>query len=316
MTMSSDALSSLKRKSMNERPEAVASSNNNEESTSKARRVSTDTSDTFDTSVPSVVSTTGTTTSLLAAANVTSSTSAAPESSRMEIIGALIQDLAHSDNARVNEALDVFSLEFMKDKKKRESLVTAGGCLALVHLTRNCLDKAIAMIPSCDQVTELWELTELATLYKTLNVIIILTFQHDESRVAIAAIGGVEAIVKAMNTFPKCHALQERACGALRNLACCGLGKKKVAEKGGIEVLLAAINNHLGSAILCQKGCWALYNIVNGSKQNTELLISFGGGAAVAKVRTKWPDNDDVQYQVRKLTRLIALEMKAWADDE
>jgi hypothetical protein len=323
MTMSSKALGALKRKSMEQEPPddvASSSNNNNEESKSKARRVSTDSSDS---SVPSVVSTTSTTASLSAVAvavanDVTSSTIVAPKS-RMEIIGALIQDLAHSDNARVNVALDVLNMEFMKDKKKRESFVTAGGCLALVNLTRNCLDKAIDIIPSCDQVTELWELTELAelaTLHKTLNVIIILTFQHDESRVGIAAIGGVEAVVEAMNTFPKCHALQERACGALRNLACCGIGKKKVAEKGGIEVLLAAVNNHLGSAILCQKGCWALYNIVNGSKQNTELLINFGGGAAVAKVRSKWPDNDDVLFHVRRLTNLIASEMKAWADEE
>jgi hypothetical protein len=318
--MSSLALSALKRKSMEE-PEKVASSNS-EEIKSKARRVSTDTT------VPSIVSTTSTIashqtpgeSSVLALANTTSasSTIAAPNS-LMEIIGALIQDLAHSDNARVNVALDVLNLDFMRDKKKRESLITAGGCLALVHLTKNCLDKAIDIIPACDQVTELWELNELAelaTLHKTLNVIIILTFQHDESRVGIAAIGGVEAVVKAMNTFPKCHALQERACGALRNLACCGIGKKKVAEKGGIAVLLAAVNNHLGSAMLCQKGCWALYNIVNGSKQNTELLISFGGGATVAKVRTKWPDNDDVLFHVRRLASLIASEMKAWVDEE
>jgi hypothetical protein len=41
-----------------------------------------------------------------------------------------------------------------------------------------------------------------------------------------------------------------------------------------------------------------------------------GGTAAVAKVRTKWPDNDKVQEQVRKLAASIAEEVMAWADAE
>jgi hypothetical protein len=66
----------------------------------------------------------------------------------------------------------------MKDKNNRESFVTAGGCLALVHLTNNCFDKAT---PACDQVAELNELDELTTLYKTLCDIIYFTYQHEES---------------------------------------------------------------------------------------------------------------------------------------
>jgi hypothetical protein len=316
MTISYNALSALKRKEMQDLEDVVSSNNsNNEPSKSKARRVSTNGNN-------SVVSTTRTSIPSDQATgrveNAASFTIAALKS-HMEIIGTLIQDLAHSDRATVNSALDVLNLDFMQDKTKRESLVTAGGCLALVYLMKNCLDKAIDRIPTCDQVTELWELSELAeltTLHKTLNVIIILTFQHDESRVGISAIGGVEQVVKIMQTFPKCQALQERACGALRNLACCSIGKRKVVETGGMEVLLAAVSKHLGSAILCQKGCWALYNIVNGSKENTGLLITLGGGATVAQVRTKWPYDEDVQYHVRRLASLIASEMKAWANDE
>jgi hypothetical protein len=40
------------------------------------------------------------------------------------------------------------------------------------------------------------------------------------------------------------------------------------------------------------------------------------GGVAVAKIRTKWPNNEDVQTWVRKLANLIGVEMKAWADEE
>jgi hypothetical protein len=116
-----------------------------------------------------------------------------------------------------------------------------------------------------------------------------------------------------MKTFPKCQALQKRACAALRNLACDNaIGKAKAVESGGIEVLLAAVNNHLDSVFVCKHACWAMFNIVKGSKENTELLITSGGGAAVAKVRTKWPDDDKVQTQVQRLVNIFAAGWKAW----
>jgi hypothetical protein len=52
------------------------------------------------------------------------------------------------------------------------------------------------------------------------------------------------------------------------------------------------------------------------SKENTELLISLGGATTVAKVRTNWPDNNDVQAQVRMLANLIVAVMKTWADEK
>jgi hypothetical protein len=104
---------------------------------------------------------------------------------------------------------------------------------------------SVAVIPTCDQVTELNELAELTTLHKTLNVIIYVTYHHNESEVAIAAIGGVEAVVKTMKTFPKCQDLLEGTCGALRNLASCSIGKANAIECGGIEVFIAAVKNHL-----------------------------------------------------------------------
>jgi hypothetical protein len=162
------------------------------------------------------------------------------------------------------------------------------------------------------------ESAELTTLqYKTLTVIIRLTFQHGESKVGIAAnVGGVEAVLKVKKTCPKCQALQEGACDALRNLACCSIGQAKAIESGGIEVLVAAVATHLGSANLCLSACSALVNTVRGSKENTELLIDLGGGAAVAKVRKGWPDDDVVQTQVQRLAKLLAAEMNSWGDEE
>jgi hypothetical protein len=307
-TMSSDATSDRKRKPTAAAPEAVVSID--DQNKSKARRVSAAAS-----ASPNVN---------LMAETVTASDSeqdesvsdATQEDESMESTGQMIQDLFHSDNVKVIAALDALELDLDKDKKKCEKIQAVGGCFALVHLMKNCLDKAIDGIPACDQVTELNELAELTTLFKTLPVIVGLTYCLDKSHVGISSVGGVEAIVKLMKTFPKCQALQLRACCALGNLTCFNLGKKKAVASGGLQVLLAAVNNHLDSAKVCEFACWALSNIVDESKENTKLLISLGGATAVAKVREECPDDNDVQTEVRSLAKSIGTEMKSWADEE
>jgi hypothetical protein len=296
-----------KRKQTAENPEVVVSSDD-DQNKSKARRVSTD-----------AVASTATAATLqvdtpVASEEVTAANAASIEHAETyKSIGKMIQDLAHSDNAKVNAALDALFLDLDNDKKKCEKIQAVGGCFVLVEVLKKFLDKAIARIPACNQVTELNEVAELKTLHKACTVIIRLTFLHDESRVGISAIGGVEAVVKVMKTFPKCQALQECACGALRNLACCSVGIANAIESGGIQDILAAINNHLVSADVCRRACCTLNNIVSGSKENTELLISLGGATAVVQVRRKWTDNNDVQTQVRKLNGLIVAEMKTWS---
>jgi hypothetical protein len=299
--MFSRAKNARKRKQAAEETEAVISSDDDQKKR-KARRVS-------------ILASNAASHQTTGGASVANTASAEQEDS-IESIGTLIQDLAFSNNAKVDAALDALKLNLDKDKKKCDKIQAVGGCLALVQLVKNCLDKAMKKIPQCDQVTKLNKSAELTTLHKTLRVIIILTFQHEESRVGIAAIGGAEAVAKVMKTFPKCQALQERACTAVLNLACCSMGTEIAVKSGGIEVLLAAINNHLSNAKICDLAFEALRNIASGSKENTELLITLGGGAAVAKVRRKWPDNDEIQTQVRKLVKLFAAEWKAWDDED
>jgi hypothetical protein len=149
-----------------------------------------------------------------------------------------------------------------------------------------------------------------------LNVILGLTYYLEESRVGISSLGGVEAVLKVMKTFPKCQALQENACVVLGNLALCNLGRKKIVESDGLHILLAAVNNHLDSLKVCEYACRALSNMVEENKEHTELLIKLGGATAVAKVKEEWPDNEDVQDQVQRLAKLLAAEMNSWADGE
>jgi hypothetical protein len=238
------------------------------------------------------------------------------EEEEMEEEEKLIQDLAHSDNAKVDAALDALSLDLDKEEEKCNTVAAWGGCAALVRLLKDRLKKAMKKIPQCDRVTELHELAELETIEKTLCVLVGLSSRTDTCRVVIATVGGVEAVVTAMQALPMCTVVQERGCCALHNLTWSSIGKKRAVESGGIEVLLATVTTHLNSAKVCEHACLALVNIVRDSKENTGLLITMGGATVVAKVRTKWPNDDNLQTKVKSMAHLIAVEMDAWARNE
>jgi hypothetical protein len=110
--------------------------------------------------------------------------------------------------------------------------------------------------------------------------------KDDESRLGITAFGGAEAVVEVTKTFPKCQALQERACASLLNFTHRNniSGKQNIIESGGIKVLLHAVTNHLGSAFICYHACGALVNILEKeNKENIKLLISLGGATVLPK---------------------------------
>jgi hypothetical protein len=230
----------------------------------------------------------------------------------MEIIGKLIQDLFHSDNAKVDAALDGLLLDLDHDEEAGQ-LQAAGGCFALVQFVKDCLKEAIRQkIFACDRVTEVARYADLIILWKSLAVITKLTIHRNESRVGISSVGGVEAMFEVMKTFPKCEALQAKACHALHSLTCCRIGKKKVLEAGGIKVLVTALFNHLDSAFVCECTCKALYNVIKDNKDNMQIFHKSGGVAAVTRVKELWPDEADVQTSVRKLMGPIVKELNSW----
>lgn len=237
------------------------------------------------------------------------------EDDTVETIGSLIQDLFDSDNYKVNAALDAFDANLYEDKNKSAKIVTVGGCHALVQLVKNCVAKAIEEIPDHDQVTDLSQ-PKLKTLFKALAVITNLTYHHNESQVGITVIGGVDALVKVMQTFPLCRELQRSVCAALCNLTCCSIGKKKALEAGGITALIAAVTNNTDSALICQHACDTLENMIDGSMEQTKVFMNAGGVAVLSKVRELWPVNKRIQASVLGLSKLIRKEMKSWMNEE
>jgi hypothetical protein len=297
--MSSTSASDRKRKPPAEVPEAVVSIDN--QSKSKARRVSTDASASLDANSP-----------VRAVATSTADTASASDVERsesMESVGASIQDLFHSDNVKVKAALDALYQD-LHENEKRDIFVAAGGYVAVVQVVRDCLKTG--KILAYARVTKLSALDELRTLDKSLALILYLTRHPNEISNGISSVGGVEAVVKVMKAFPKCLALQASACVVLCNLSHCSIGNRKAVASGSMDVLLAAVKNILNSTEVCHAACLALSRIIATSKENTALFNSSGGVTTVAKVKMDYPDDNGVREAIRLLMIPVLKELNFW----
>ena len=84
------------------------------------------------------------------------------------------------------------------------------------------------------------------------------------TRVAIAAKGGIEAVVRAMAAHESSEGVQRAGCAALKNFAAYNDGNKvAIAAKDGIEAILKAMAGHGSSVGVQEDGCWALANIAS-----------------------------------------------------
>jgi hypothetical protein len=204
----------------------------------------------------------------------------------------------HPDSAKVAAALDALYMDLYENKLN--PIGDAACSFVPVQLVRDYLQ---SHIPAYDRVGRMKNnFTELKPLNAAIDVIVLLTHRHHECSVEISSIGGVEAIVRVMEAFPNCLALQEIGCAALRNLTYCHLGQQKALEAvQTIPILLAAMKNHLISPCLCVHAVLALRNVIHrGNNESTKLLLSSGGFVtAIEKVRDQWPEEDSVQDAVR-----------------
>ncbi|EKX35906.1 hypothetical protein GUITHDRAFT_117939 [Guillardia theta CCMP2712] len=91
---------------------------------------------------------------------------------------------------------------------------------------------------------------------------------NDDNEVKIAGLGGIEAVLAAMQTCSSSHPVQEQACGAVRSLACNADNTSmpnlalnadnsvKIVRLGGIEAVLAAIEADRSSEDLQHQAIW------------------------------------------------------------
>ena len=104
-----------------------------------------------------------------------------------------------------------------------------------------------------------------------------------ENQVKAGAAGGIEAVVKAINTHINNADVCKTGCGALINMTINGKNnnqkkktqmkwtdenKAKASAAGGIEAVVKAINIHIYNAVVCLSGCGTLYNMTANGKYN------------------------------------------------
>jgi hypothetical protein len=296
--MSLEPTNDRKRKST-EAPEPVVSSNTTDERSTRPRRVSMEAPSSVS-SAHAVAPTPGNDAIVSSIASASRGTVAAPYGS-VEGIGKLIHALTCSNEAVVDAALDSLyrysirgfgSLSWAK-------IAAVGGCFAIVQLVLKSLETAIEIIPLRDQVDDFHLQVVTGRLSRAFIIISNMTHVYPISMYSINSIGGVEVLVKTMQTFPNHPWLQLRACNALCNLTACPVGRKRADKVGAIEVLLTTIKSYPRNKYIFLYGCRALTNMCESSFERTKLLIGLGG-------ITTWPDDIEARHTAKCLLRVVA----------
>jgi len=104
---------------------------------------------------------------------------------------------------------------------------------------------------------------------------------NEDNQKAIAAVGGIPAVLAAMTAYPMMGRaeVQEQGCSALKNLARNTGNRTAIAAAGGISVVLAAMTKHAG---VQEHGCAVLCNI-GWSDTTLQKRIKDEGGVVVVQ---------------------------------
>jgi hypothetical protein len=151
-----------------------------------------------------------------------------PEMTTQSIQTLIQSDLFHQDIVVVETALYYLNtMGLTQDDEKCEEVVRVGGCLALVALVKNHLERFQTLFPKYEQLTcssdvEEGEIqpgfAERGVLHEAFSAIKALAYNNKASANFIATYGGIEAAIAAMEAFPFCGELQGVASGVLCNL--------------------------------------------------------------------------------------------------
>lgn len=192
-----DSENARKRKTANPLDAAVASNDARTSAEGKARRVSTE----------SIAAGTG--------------APEAPHNNLVNLEKLVRMDLFHADVDVVETALNYLN-RTGQDNEKCDKVVSVGGCLALVLLLKNRLEKLFPKWEPivCNSSLEEGETmrVERRLLYKTLSTIKTVAYKSKHSLNEFVAIGCIEAMIAIMEAIPLCGKTQGAVCGILCNL--------------------------------------------------------------------------------------------------
>lgn len=114
-------------------------------------------------------------------------------------------------------------------------------------------------------------------------VLCALAKDSDANKEIIAEVGGVLAVVKAMQKFPGHHFLQECGCGTSRNLIIANKGRQLFMEANGVATIISAMKRHQKEEALQEYACSVLYNLSLSGDEMRCAIVCDGGMSALTE---------------------------------
>ena len=133
-----------------------------------------------------------------------------------------------------------------------------------------------------------------------------------DNDVAIARLGGIEALLAALARHPDVVAVQERALAALRNLSVNADNKVAIARLGGIEALVAALARHPDEAAVQRRALCALWFLAANNADNAKRIKAASGEAAIQTAMQA----PNAAADAKRFGRALLEKLKTVAEEE
>jgi hypothetical protein len=132
-----------------------------------------------------------------------------------------------------------------------------------------------------------------------------LILEQRDNRDALAAAGGIEAVLAALRAHPGAANVQERGCLALGNLAAShAANQTAVAAAGGIEAVVAALRAHSGAANVQDYGCYAL-RLLAGTPARTAAIKRAGTIKLAEVARARFAPETEAHKEAVQLLAVL-----------
>jgi len=200
----------------------------------------------------------------------------------------IMEDLSSNDANIVKKTLTELANSCLNNEKgsdtNRKAIFNAGGHALIVLAMKKWHDNFLIQAEACRALQN-----------------ISCFVSHETVVVPIVSIGGIEAVLSSMKTFPDVQSVQRSGCGALIVFICNkeDSAKHLVLKLGELSTVINAMKAFPNNVDIQKCVCMMLYEISRWSETKTGIGKA-GGIVAIASAIENHPDSDDVQKCARK----------------
>jgi len=211
----------------------------------------------------------------------------------------LITEDLWSDNAStVEHSLRKLSAILGKDARSRTMIFKAGGHLAIVQAMKKHRKNAAVQGEGCRALG-------IAAEEMVNN-----GSDKRPNENAIAMVGGMDAVLYAMQQFKQEEQIQDFGCGALQNLTGLRENAQQLCDRDGLNVVLGAMRAFPHSRLVQESGCWTIVNLCL-RKENKHRIEKAKCFSTVAAILDNHPRADQVKIAAQEaLQQLLILLCK------